>query len=557
MVVNQQQLPAFFKTIHLFGRLDNDQLAIIAGSMQSQTIEKDSFVYRLNGDALHFYILYRGKIRLRRDVGEEEPYDAVLAPGDFFGLESISGEPYWITDAIAEEDSIILFMTSEQLDLISQDIPDLRYRLDLAVRSYNLMWNVSLAWREKDEAIYYFARRHLIYMLLRMLGPFTLLLGALTAFLIGQFSMGGAMIVPLVLAGFFLTLSLLWGVWVFFDWANDYFVVTDRRVLVFEKVILMFDSRNETPLEAVLAVNQRTSWLGRILNYGDISVKSFTGTNSMNFLEATNEVQQIIETLLLRARQRKSSEELRTISQTLRQRLNNQGQANTAQPQRAVQAGGEQQGEPQPAQVRMSPLHRQVATFLNLRIEENGIIIYRKHWFILLQQVWAPTLILLSLLLLFVLRVAGVFTLFSLAGTSLVVFSVGFFVFLWWGYQYWDWTNDLYVITTEQLIDVDKRPLGTETRKAAPLKNILSIEYQRLGIIGNLFNFGTVFIKVGETTFTFDYVHDPRRVQRELFNRFSEVKDRERKAEEQADHKRMADWIETYHRWQEDQGLES
>lgn len=557
MVVDQGQLSAFFKTIHLFGRLDNEQLAILSQAMDSRAIPKGEHVYSLNGDALHFYILYRGKIRLRRDVGEEELYDAVIAPGDFFGLESISGEPYWVTDAIAEEDSIVVYLTSEQLDDISRDIPDLRYRLDLAVRSFNLMWNVSLAWREPDEAIYYFARRHLIYMLIRMIGPFILLLVALTAFLIGQLAMQGSMIVPLVLAGSFLTAGLLWGVWIFFDWANDYFVVTDRRVLVFEKVILMFDSRTETPLEAVLAVNQRTSWLGRILNFGDISVKSFTGTNSMNFLEATNEVQQIIEYLLLRARQRKSSEELRNISQTIRQRLGNQAQAGAPQRRAGAQAGEQQQSEPQPAQVRMSPLHRQIATFLNLRIEENGVIIYRKHWFILLQQIWAPTLILLFLFLVFVLRVGGVFAAFSLVSLSAVVFPLGLIVFAWWVYQYVDWTNDLYVITSEQLIDVDRRPLGTETRKAAPLKNILSIEYQRLGIVGNLFNFGTVFIKVGETTFTFDYVHDPRRVQRELFNRFSEVKERERKAEEQADHKRMADWIETYHRWQEDQGIGS
>jgi len=556
MVVNPEQLPAFFKTIHLFGRLDNEQLANIAGAMHSRSVEKGDYVYHLDGDALHFYILYRGKVRLRREIADEEPYDAMIAQGDFFGLESISGEPYWVTDAIAEEDSIVLYIDSEQLDQISLETPDLRYRLDLAVRSFNLMWNVSLAWREKDEAIYYFTRRHIIFMLIRMLGPFAFFLAALTALLIGQVLMRGSMIVPLVLSGFFLTVSLLWGVWVFFDWANDYFVVTDRRVLVFEKVILMFDSRNETPLDAVLAVNQRTSWLGRILNYGDITVKSFTGTNGMNFLEATNEVQQIIEYLLLRARQRKSSEELRNISQTIRQRLGNQGQAGAAQ-QRGGQQAGAQQSQPQPAQVRMSTLQRQIATFLNLRIEEDGVIIYRKHWFVLLQQVWAPTLILLLFLLVLILRLTNIFTLFSLAGTSLVIFTVGFFVFLWWGYQYWDWTNDLYVITSEQLIDVDKRPLGTETRKAAPLKNILSIEYQRLGIIGNLFNFGTVFIKVGETTFTFDYVHDPRRVQRELFNRFSEVKERERKAEEQADHKRMADWIETYHRWQEDQGIGS
>lgn len=550
MVVNPDLLPAFFKTIPLFGHLDDQDLALLASHMQSRVVEKDGKIYPLGGDALHFNILYKGKVCLKREVVEEDVYDAVIAPGDFFGLESISGEPYWVTDAIAEEDSIVLYINSAELDDLSRDIPDLRYRLDLAVRSFILMWNVSLTWREPDEAIYYFARRHIIYMMIRMIGPFIFLLIALTSFLAGELMMQGAMVLPLVLAGGLVTAALLWGVWIYFDWANDYFVVTDRRVLVFEKVILMFDSRVETPLEAVLAVNQRTSWLGRILNFGDLSVKSFTGTIGMTYLEATSEVQRIIEYLLLRARQRKSSEEIRTIGQTIRQRLSKQRQASVAQrPSQQTE-----QERDAPPVVRMSPLHRQIATFLNLRIEENGVIIYRKHWFILLQQVWVPTLILLFLLVVFLMRLFGLFAIFSTAATAVVIIPIGVIVFLWWGYQYWDWTNDVYIITSEQLIDVDKRPLGTETRKAAPLKNILSIEYQRLGIIGNIFNFGTVFIKVGETTFTFDYVHDPRRVQRELFNRFSEVKERERKAEEQADHKRMADWIETYHRWQEDEG---
>ena len=55
-----------------------------------------------------------------------------------------------------------------------------------------------------------------------------------------------------------------------------------------------------------------------------------------------------------------------------------------------------------------------------------------------------------------------------------------------------DWHNDIYLITPDQVVDVNKKPLGHEERQAAPLKNILGIEYKRLGIIGLLLNFGTV-----------------------------------------------------------------
>ena len=94
-------------------------------------------------------------------------------------------------------------------------------------------------------------------------------------------------------------------------------------------------------------------------------------------------------------------------------------------------------------------------------------------------------------------------------------------IFGWWLYQYIDWHNDVYLITSDQVVDVNKKPLGHEDRQAAPLKNILGIEYKRLGIIGLLLNFGTVFIRVGDRQLTFDQVFNPSEVQRELFHRLT------------------------------------
>jgi hypothetical protein len=67
-------------------------------------------------------------------------------------------------------------------------------------------------------------------------------------------------------------------------------------------------------------------------------------------------------------------------------------------------------------------------------------------------------------------------------------------------YRFWDWTNDIYMVTHEQVIDVDRTPFGKETRTVAPLDNILSTGYSRIGIMANLFNFGDVQIDVGGET---------------------------------------------------------
>ena len=68
------------------------------------------------------------------------------------------------------------------------------------------------------------------------------------------------------------------------------------------------------------------------------------------------------------------------------------------------------------------------------------------------------------------------------------------FPFLGWLiFEIADWSNDKFEVTAEQIIDLDKKPFGTETRNAAQLDSILGTEYKRIGILGNIFNYGTVF----------------------------------------------------------------
>ncbi|HTX79142.1 MAG TPA: hypothetical protein VMC62_05715, partial [Longilinea sp.] len=93
-----------------------------------------------------------------------------------------------------------------------------------------------------------------------------------------------------------------------------------------------------------------------------------------------------------------------------------------------------------------------------------------------------------------------------------------------------------------------RKPFGDEQKQAALLKNIQTIEYKRNGPIGYLLNFGTVYIRVGDTDFHFENVYDPSEVQRELFERFMVSKEKEQQANIQAERQRLGDWIETYHK---------
>jgi hypothetical protein len=115
-------------------------------------------------------------------------------------------------------------------------------------------------------------------------------------------------------------------------------------------------------------------------------------------------------------------------------------------------------------------------------------------------------------------------------------------------YQYADWRNDIFKITLEQIIDIDRKPLGRMRHRSAPLENILSIEYKRQGFWGFVFNFGTVFITVGNMKLSFDHVYNPSEVQQDIFYRMGERLEKVRRFEIANERERFSDWIAGYHK---------
>ena len=119
---------------------------------------------------------------------------------------------------------------------------------------------------------------------------------------------------------------------------------------------------------------------------------------------------------------------------------------------------------------------------------------------------------------------------------------------IWLIYQVIDWSNDKFEVTNEQIIDIDRKPLGTESRNAAQLESILGTNYERRGLLGNIFNFGTVHITVGGSKLAFEDVIDPATVQSDIDRRRMARKAKQDEAKVAGERERMADWLATYHR---------
>jgi hypothetical protein len=185
------------------------------------------------------------------------------------------------------------------------------------------------------------------------------------------------------------------------------------------------------------------------------------------------------------------------------------------------------------------------ANFFKVRFEENDVITYRKHWFLLLMRIGKPlTGIIACLVLVIYLLIA-----YPTYAAMMTLGAIGFLGFsLWWVYEYWDWRDDQYQVNDRNIVDLERRPLGREVRKSAPLESILSMEHEREGLIGILLNYGRVSINVGDTTFNFYGVHNPARVRQDISDR-QQTRIRQVQIERQAgEQERMLNWLERYHR---------
>jgi cAMP-binding proteins - catabolite gene activator and regulatory subunit of cAMP-dependent protein kinases len=545
------ELPAritFLKKIHLFHGLEDDELAAIAQELEEASYPAGSVIFKQDTKADSFYLIYGGSVRIVRRQNKKEIQLARLVREDYFGEMALVEKRRRSATVTALTDTLLLVLSRQDFEKLYKQKPALKLNLEVAIRSRQLARSLLFKWLRPDEVVYFLARKHpmILYQnlglpILAFLVPFGLFYGWFA-------------IAPFFIVGFAAWLSLIaviaWIVWLVVDWGNDYYIVTNQRVVWLEKVVGIYDSRQESPLSTVLSVGIEANPLGRALDFGDVIVRTFVGKIPFSHVNHPHQAARMIEEYWQRTREAAVGLEKEAMKDAIRKRLGipipPRPKTDTASP-------------PPPAPKGANLLRMLGSNTLKLRYESGDTVIYRKHWVVLLLDAWMPVLGMLAVIVLFfqrlyqLIRTPGeVFISFNggisvdaWAGALLILLVV---LFGWFVYRVLDWSNDKFEVTSEQIIDLDKKPFGTETRNAAQLENILGTEYRRIGLLGNIFNFGTVYITVGGTKFAFEDVIDPAAVQSDINRRRAARADKKRQAEITAERERMAEWLATYHK---------
>ncbi|MBM2851141.1 MAG: Cyclic nucleotide-binding protein [Anaerolineales bacterium] len=524
------------KPIHIFKGLKDDEILEIAREFEPERRAAGETVFAQDEEGQSFYIINRGRVKVVRKVRGEDRLVAMLVPGDYFGEAALLYGRRRSATVVAETDVELLRLSKEDFDRLLKQYPQIKPNMLVTTESRNLYRSLNISWLGPDEVVYLIARRHKILLYQSIAIPLGLSVLVLIVVAAAWWFMTWQMaLILLALGG---APPAAWITWNVVDWSNDYYIVTNKRVVYLEKIVGIYDSRQEAPLHSVLSVSIQTAGsLARSFGIGDVVVRTFSGPITMKSVPNPQALAALIEEHWARTRTREKEAEQEALKTAVRRRVRPEPPKAPAPP------------AAKPTPPKRPPLRAQVSEFFSFRVrfERGESVIYRKHWYVLLQSIWQPSLFILAALGLIGLKLAG---LIPEPVTLAVVVLIALVLFIpfaaWWWYEFEDWKNDIYLVTPDQIVDVSKKPFGQETRKSAPLGNVLSLRYERPGLLGMMLNFGTVIATVAGQEFRFEGVFDPVSVQNDIYRRMEAMNAKKAQAETAKRRDEMADLIGAY-----------
>jgi len=522
------------REVPLFSGLNVEELERLGEEFVMVELPKDEILFQAQEATDGLFVIDSGQVAL---LGADGKQTEILKHADVIGTEALNYLPAREKTAMALTDAQVFFLPNKQIQALYASVPAFKETVSVLFNSARLAAYIPMAWLEPGEKIYMMAHKHPVFLLFRSIPPIFVFaaLWFLMMFLSSQsafWSLAG------LVAGFLF--CLLWLVWNINNWANDFYLITSRRMVWVEHVTGFYDSRQEAPLSTLISVGIKTSQLGYFLGYSDVIVRTYIGDIRFERVGHASTIGKLIETNWARGKRVDLELDAREIRKALRQKFGKEAEDITAKDLQ-VELGTV---EPTPKEVNF--FQWLFADFVRVRHEVGGTITYRKHWLILLQKLILP-LFALVLSIIFVVAIITHnliqvdYTMGLVAGYFLIFVAAGMLV-----YQYIDWRNDLFQLTPNQVIDLDRKPFGRESRRSAPLENILSIEYERRGFIPMLFNYGTVYITIGNTQLTFNNVYQPSVVQQDIFTRMGEHAKERDDRNTMLERERVAQWFKVF-----------
>jgi membrane protein YdbS with pleckstrin-like domain len=435
-------------------------------------------------------------------------------------------------------------------------------------------------WMREGEVLLWRGRPHPFWLIIPIIGLVLIALLLLVATAFVPEDMGATFaLVALVVSGVVLLPA---GLVIAYNYYDDYYAITNRRVTRRDRQLFIYESRQEAPVEMVQDVTVDSDFWGRVFDYGDLTMRTASKVGAIRFdnvphAAAVKEFAELGRTEAKAAARGRQKEELRRgliaglqLALPIPQRGRPLGDVNPPAPAVARQVRRifglrSPRSIAVPTRPSTRPLMERLTRNLPPETRERLLgpppkekkatgaeLVWRKHWLNLVARAGAPFLLSIVWFVggfVLLLRDVAVFGFtpgeLVLAWALLEAFFLGW---LWW--QYTDYQNDLYIVTDDRIIDIEMRPLGLqEKRREGTLDRVQNVNAVQNSIWANIFDYGDVVISTAaaDEGFTFMMVGKPKLVQATIFQKLDAYRNRQEERRLGERQREIIEGLQVYH----------
>jgi hypothetical protein len=268
------------RRLPLFSELRREEIEQIEPLFMIQTYQGGEYVYRQaeRSYALYLFVTGRGRL-LRVDADGIERRGDDVEPGEYVGERSLFLHEERSHSLVIVREAVVLILPKREMDGYLREHPEIKARLNVRLDVRNLAQDQDFPWLESGEMVLRYTRRHIWAFWRRAALSIPLLLLTAPLPLI-------ALLLPLpdAVSNLLFVLSLLPMIlfpaatiaYNYYDWRNDWFVVTNQRVVHEERVLLTFnETRQQAPLSSIQAVKtSQQGYFAEQFGFGDLLIST-------------------------------------------------------------------------------------------------------------------------------------------------------------------------------------------------------------------------------------------------------------------------------------------
>ena len=547
----EQFVQTHIRNLPIFGQLTTPQIGVIAALTAVLRFEPGQLVVQEGQPTQGLFLFAGGRgILTRRSSAGMEDRVGTVESGQYIDETALYDSGYEPMSLRIVETAIVLLIPRAAFVQMVTRYPEIRANLrvqsvtDVSTRQTG---GKLFKGQRDDETVLHVWRRHW-WAVARY--SWIAIVVALALFAFALVLAESAPVLALGAAGLAVIIPGAIAMYLYFEWQNDSIVVSDQRIVrIWNQIIGFENTLSEIPLDRVIEVNVTippADPFARLFHYGTIFVRTAgeAANMTLEMIQQPQQVQSAIFTQRDRFRDRLEKRKRETVRDDVEQAL---GMALTDQPQ----------PQPTPMPKRGDRTATIGLPFIRTKfVAANGDLVYRKHSTVWVQHIMLPALAVGgSLTLMLVSALVPAFPLGGAVGLAAGMFLL--IVSLIWFYAAdWDWRNDLFIIGSDAITLIRKRPLWLQNEaERIRISQIDNVKSRVDGLINNILDRGNVQISLIGSDLSdakvMDSIYDPQEVQAEISRRLSAIKNERQINDIEQQRQVIKDYLQTYHELQQ------